>query len=94
MSGKKICKNIVELAEFILSKGNELDQKEIFESYPDGWQCRLKKPIDFSVINEDLELRANIELSPESDEVLDTSTWSSILGGNAKNKAAAIKNSV
>ncbi len=84
MNGKDECRNIVELAKFLISHGNKLDQKELFESHRDCYQCRLKKPIDFEIINRNLILPSNIVLSPESDEILDESTWYLIVGSNAK----------
>jgi hypothetical protein len=74
--------NLLPLVAALIDAGNEMRDGG-FVLNPDGWRCRLVRPIDFEVIRERFEPVRTIQLSPEHDTVLDMLTWCSIDGPGA-----------
>jgi len=74
--------NLLPLVDLLISEGNELIDGG-FVLNPDGWRCRLERPLDFELIREGFEVPDNIQLSPNHDTVLDRLTWCSIEGPGA-----------
>jgi hypothetical protein len=74
--------NLLLIVDALVSRGNQFADGG-FVLNPDGWRCRLTKPLDFEVITELFELPDNVQLSRETDTVLDRATWCSIEGPGA-----------
>ncbi len=74
--------NLLPIVDALIRSGNEaLD--EGFRLNPDGWRCRLARPLDFSLIRETFDIPSNVVLSPDHDTILDRLTWCSIEGPGA-----------
>lgn len=80
--GQRPFANLLPLVDALLQGGNAL-QDDGFVRNPDGWRCRLVRPLDFSLIRRNFEVPDNVELSAEHDTVLDKLTWCSIEGPGA-----------
>lgn len=50
---------------------------------PDGWRCRLIRPIDVNFVRSAFDLPSTIVVSEEYDSILDKRSWSSIEGPGA-----------
>jgi hypothetical protein len=74
--------NLQPIVDLLLAGGNALED-DGFLLNPDGWRCRLVRPIDFELIQCNFHIPKNIHLSPEFDSVLDRGTWCSIEGPGA-----------
>ncbi len=71
--------NLLPLVDALLEGGNALVD-DGFVPNPDGWRCRLTRPIDFDLVRDRFEIPDTIQLSPEHDTILDRLTWCSIEG--------------
>ena len=80
--------NLLPILEALLASGNETMDGG-FLLNPDGWRCRLRRPIDFGLIAATFELPSNISVSRQHDSVLDRSTWCVIEGPGASNRDAS-----
>jgi hypothetical protein len=74
--------NLLPIVAALVADGNAVvDGGFVLE--PGGWNCRLARAIDFTLIRDRFALPASIQLSPPHDTVLDRLTWSSIEGPGA-----------
>lgn len=74
--------NLLPLIDALVAKGNAcVGSGFILE--PDGWRCRLRKPIDFRFLSANFTLPPNIRVSTAHDTVLDEWSWASIEGPGA-----------
>jgi hypothetical protein len=76
--------NLAPIAAALVEMGNEtLDGGFVLN--PDGWRCRLAKPIDFAFVRTAFEVPPSIDLSEAFDTVHDRRSWCSIEGPGASN---------
>ena len=71
--------NLLPLVDALLAEGNVLLDSG-FVLNPDGWRCRLERPLDLQVIAQRFTLPNNIQISAEYDSILDRLTWCSVEG--------------
>jgi hypothetical protein len=75
--------NLLPIVDALASGGNPpLDGGFVLD--PDGWRCRMTRPIDFELIAARFTLPPSIVASRATDTVLDRSTWISIEGPGAE----------
>ena len=74
--------NLLPIFDALRSHGNQpVDGGFVLN--PDGWRCRMARPIDADLIRQLFTLPPSIIVSSETDTVLDRLTWASIEGPSA-----------
>jgi hypothetical protein len=69
------------IVDLLIANGNESKYPEIFFPTKEGWQCRLKKKIDFALLRDNLEIPGTIQLDEEDGTIFDTLAFIEIIGG-------------
>ncbi|MEI2640056.1 MAG: hypothetical protein V9F03_13820 [Microthrixaceae bacterium] len=75
--------DLLPFVELLIGAGNEAIDDGFLNS-PAGWYCRMRDPLDFALIREELHWPGHVEVSELHDSVLDRSTWAAVLGPGAE----------
>ena len=74
--------DLLPLVEGLLAAGNAYVDGGFIQN-PDGWRCRLARPIDFALLRRSFVVPESVLLSSAHDTVVDKRTWCSIEGPGA-----------
>lgn len=76
-------KNLVPIVEFLVAHQNDLLDGG-FLLNPDGWRCRMSKPLDLVLVRQHFALPDTILVSDCHDSILDQLSWCVIEGPGAR----------
>jgi hypothetical protein len=71
--------NLSPVVEFLESRGNR-SASGGFRDSQGGFYCKMTEPLDFAAITKEFDFDDRIRVSPEGDEILDTTSGASLYG--------------
>jgi hypothetical protein len=76
--------HLVPIVDALLENGNEIAGLSKFYMDRDGWRCDLRRPINFSLIEQRFDVPPSILLLRSQDGILCQYTWVSIHGNQPR----------